>query len=97
MHGHNYTISATWSGPVDHLGMVIDLSLVKQVMSDKIVAVLDHHCLDDDVEYFKTRPSTTENLGLFIAEQLMTVDYGTARLVQIQIHETDNNLFTVTL
>jgi 6-pyruvoyltetrahydropterin/6-carboxytetrahydropterin synthase len=95
MHGHNYTISVTWTGEIDANGMVLDLAVAKKHIDDKVVAAIDHKCLEV-LDYFREKPSTTENLCLFIAS-LLEPSIGTARLTQISVQETENNIFTLQL
>ncbi|KAJ3335991.1 hypothetical protein HDU91_001948, partial [Kappamyces sp. JEL0680] len=45
--------------------MVLDLKLVKQWMKDVVEERLDHRCLEE-LDYFKTRPSSAENLAIYI-------------------------------
>lgn len=91
-HGHNYRVEVTWRGPLDSNGMVINLQRVKDVLHQKVITVLDHQCLDE-LEFFQTHPSTTENLCVFIHKQLTGLDYNQAVLHSIRIHETDSNIF----
>lgn len=91
-HGHNYTIQLTWTGPLDTNGMVVNLSLVKQVVDVEVIQLLDHKLIDE-LPFFKDCPSTTENLCLFVFYQLRGFDYGQAKLTGIKIMETENNIF----
>eukprot|EP00009_Paramoeba_aestuarina_P000876 CAMPEP_0201513354 /NCGR_PEP_ID=MMETSP0161_2-20130828/5414_1 /ASSEMBLY_ACC=CAM_ASM_000251 /TAXON_ID=180227 /ORGANISM="Neoparamoeba aestuarina, Strain SoJaBio B1-5/56/2" /LENGTH=129 /DNA_ID=CAMNT_0047909527 /DNA_START=64 /DNA_END=449 /DNA_ORIENTATION=- len=72
-HGHNYELIVTLKGPVNPVtGMVINLSDLKKIMREKVIFLLDHKNIDKDVEYFVQEriPSTTENLAIFIWDQL---------------------------
>lgn len=50
---------------------------------------------DLDVAYFATRPSTTENLAIFVFEQVSNAleerGYSRGLLYEVEIHETDSN------
>ncbi|KAI9319717.1 hypothetical protein BX666DRAFT_1853083 [Dichotomocladium elegans] len=98
-HGHNYKVEITIRGEVDpETGMVVNLVDLKDCMEAAVMSVLDHKNLDCDVEYFRKRPSTTENLAVFI---WCNFEYhflkhpgrksSTARLYKVKIHETDSN------
>ena len=96
-HGHNYSIEVTVSGTPDPVtGMVINISDLKLIMKDKIMAVLDHKNIDKQVDYFRESGlvSTTENLALFCWKQLEDDIPSPARLHQVKIWETDKNIVT---
>lgn len=52
---------------------------------------LDHKNLDRDVAYFKNTPSTTENVAIYIWQNLKTIMKRPELLYEIKIHETDKN------
>jgi len=92
-HGHNYTLLVTVAGRVNKTtGMVINLSDLKVILQEKVLSLVDHKNLDLDVPYFKEGkiPSTTENLAVFIWNEL----YPTLSdcLYEVKIHETENNV-----
>ncbi|ORX96054.1 PTPS-domain-containing protein [Basidiobolus meristosporus CBS 931.73] len=90
-HGHNYKVEIIIKGEVDPLtGMVINLTELKQIMEVAIMDVLDHKNLDKDVEYFQDKPSTTENLAIFIWKS-MQEHITSCQLDEVRVHETDNN------
>ena len=67
IHGHTYHAEVFLSGPRDPLtGMVIDLGLLRQGLSD-VRERLDHHLLDEVPDL---GAPTLENLCLFIAHAL---------------------------
>ncbi|KAJ2559383.1 hypothetical protein EV175_000356 [Coemansia sp. RSA 1933] len=73
-HGHNYNLVVTVSGPVDSkTGMVVNAQLLKDWVNTRILDVLDHRNIDKDVAYFNDRPSTSENLAVFIWIRLSQV------------------------
>ncbi|CAG9135663.1 unnamed protein product [Plutella xylostella] len=91
-HGHNYVVLVTVKGPVDpHTGMVINVHELKQYMQEAIMDPLDHKNLDQDVPYFKSVVSTTENLAIFIWEQLQKVMEKSQLLHEVKILETEKN------
>ncbi len=70
-HGHNYTLEVTVDGPVDALtGMVVNIKDIDDVLQRVIVDRFDGKSINDEVEHFLTRPSSTENLMLYIADVL---------------------------
>ncbi|CAG9796431.1 unnamed protein product [Diatraea saccharalis] len=85
-------VLVTVKGPVDqHTGMVMNVHDLKQYMQSAIMDPLDHKNLDQDVPYFKTVVSTTENLAIFIWDQLQKVMEKPNLLHEVQILETEKN------
>ncbi|XP_043257031.1 6-pyruvoyl tetrahydrobiopterin synthase [Colletes gigas] len=92
-HGHNYTIEVTVRGPVDSVtGMVMNLSDLKLYMKKVLMDQLDHKNLDKDVPYFKSVVSTTENLAIYIFNELKKIMPDPDILYEVKIHETDKNI-----
>ncbi|KAG5674404.1 hypothetical protein PVAND_004378 [Polypedilum vanderplanki] len=91
-HGHNYTVEIKIRGHVDaKTGMVMNLVDLKALIEKCIMKPLDHKNLDKDVEYFKTVPSTTENLAVFIFDSLKKALLKPELLYEVKIYETDKN------
>ncbi|CAG8514321.1 13988_t:CDS:2 [Ambispora leptoticha] len=92
-HGHNYRVEAIIKGEIDkRTGMVFNLVDLKACMQVSIMDVLDHKNLDLDVPYFKKRPSTTENLAVFIWRNLKKNLPHDVTLYKVKVHETDHNV-----
>lgn len=97
-HGHNYVVEVTLYGAVDaDTGMIMNLTDLKRYMEATIMKELDHQNLDVDVEWFKTNPSTTENVAIYIWG-LMKTEMGDkcGLLHRVRIYETENNIVTYT-
>lgn len=92
-HGHNYIVEVTLYGPVDPItGMVENLSILKKYMEAAIMHEMDHKNLDKDVEFFHDRPSTTENVALYIWMKVRRMMAKPELLHEVKIHETENNI-----
>ncbi|XP_035202130.1 6-pyruvoyl tetrahydrobiopterin synthase [Oxyura jamaicensis] len=91
-HGHNYKVIVTVRGEIDPVsGMVINLTDLKEYMQQAIMEPLDHKNLDKDVPYFAEVVSTTENVAVFIWENLKRLlPMGT--LYKVKVYETDQNI-----
>ncbi|CAK8681310.1 6-pyruvoyl tetrahydrobiopterin synthase-like [Clavelina lepadiformis] len=91
-HGHNYVIKVSVRGEKDPItGMVMDAAILKDYMTKAIMDVMDHKCLDKDVEYFKTQPSTAENIAVFVWNQLSPyMEKEKCSLHKVKIFETEN-------
>lgn len=85
-HGHNYTVDVTVRGPLDgRTGMVIDLSELKQIVTETVIERFDHADLNADA-LFRGRVPTTENLAIAIWE-LLAPKLGSERLWRIRVWE----------
>ncbi|KAF7989564.1 hypothetical protein HCN44_008238 [Aphidius gifuensis] len=92
-HGHNYTVEVTVRGPVDSkTGMVINIADLKIYMHKVLMEQLDHKNLDKDVEYFKSVVSTTENVAIYIFNELKKLMDKPSLLYEVKIWETEKNI-----
>ncbi|XP_075889850.1 6-pyruvoyl tetrahydrobiopterin synthase isoform X1 [Nelusetta ayraudi] len=91
-HGHNYKVEVTVRGKIDrHTGMVMNLTDLKRCIEDVIMTPLDHKHLDKDVPHFANVVSTTENVAVYIWDNMAKV-LPPNLLYEIKIHETDKNI-----
>ncbi|GLH03214.1 hypothetical protein R5R35_001855 [Gryllus longicercus] len=92
-HGHNYVVEVTVRGPVSSdTGMVMNIAALKQFMNKAIMETMDHKNLDKDVLYFKDVVSTTENVAIFIWNNLFQMLPNPSILYEVKIHETEKNI-----
>jgi 6-pyruvoyltetrahydropterin/6-carboxytetrahydropterin synthase len=97
-HGHNYVLEVTVVGHIDSkTGMVMNISDLKNLIQIHVLDLVDHKNLDLDVEYFRKNNlvSTTENLVVFIWEQLFSnlkQQYNNVQLYEIKLYETEKNI-----
>ncbi|KAI5282507.1 6-pyruvoyl tetrahydrobiopterin synthase isoform X2 [Manis pentadactyla] len=90
-HGHNYKVEVTVHGEIDPVtGMVMNLTDLKKHMEEAIMKPLDHKNLDLDVPYFTDTVSTTENVAVYIWENLQKL-LPVGVLYKVKVYETDNN------
>jgi 6-pyruvoyltetrahydropterin/6-carboxytetrahydropterin synthase len=89
IHGHNYTLEVALTGPVDpETGFMADLKRVKEIVQKRVIDQLDHAQIELDVPWFKDRQPSSENLVLYIWEQLVTSLPQGLDLVNIRLFET---------
>ncbi|XP_060572085.1 6-pyruvoyl tetrahydrobiopterin synthase-like [Ruditapes philippinarum] len=91
-HGHNYKVEVTLRGPVDPVtGMVLNLTDLKAYMEKAFMSTLDHKNLDLDVDHFKDKVSTAENIAVYIWER-MAEQLQPGLLYEVKVHETEKNI-----
>lgn len=94
-HGHNYKVEVTVKGLIDSMtGMVMNISDLKNIISQTVMDVLDHRNIDRDVTYFRDFGvvSTAENIVVFIWELISPKLPENVELHSIKLHETDKNV-----
>lgn len=72
--------------------MVKNITQLKEEMEIAIMDVMDHKNLDKDVPYFKNKPSTTENVAVYIWNKLKEIMEKPELLYEVKLHETDKNV-----
>ena len=62
-HGHNYILEVSVTGPIDQgSGWLVDLKKLGQIVKKYVVNVLDHSQIEVDIEWFKGRQPSSENI-----------------------------------
>ena len=90
-HGHNYELIVKFEGEIDQdTGMVMDLSDLKKIIVREVEDVLDHKNLNLDIDYFKDKIPSTENLAVFIWNKLNDAIELEGKL-SIVLYETPRN------
>ena len=88
IHGHNYTLEVMVTGSINHeTGFIVDLSQLKDIVQKNVVDILDHSQFDVEVDWFKDKQPSTENLAIFIWDQIVR-DFDSSKLHRIRLHET---------
>ena len=89
IHGHNYELDITISGkPSEQSGFIVNISELKDIVDKNVINILDHSQIQEDIEWFKTRQPSTENLVIFIWEQINPHINGEMKLHKIKLRET---------
>jgi 6-pyruvoyltetrahydropterin/6-carboxytetrahydropterin synthase len=91
-HGHNYYLEVTLAGDIDpKSGYVMDLKILKSVINDSILKIVDHKFLND-LEIFEGLIPTTENMAKVFWNILeKKIELPNARLFSIKLFETEKN------
>lgn len=86
-------MEVTVCGPIDPVtGMVMNITDLKLFMKKVLMDQLDHKNLDKDVPYFKNTVSTTENVAIYIFNELKRIMPNSDLLYEVKIYETDKNI-----
>lgn len=87
-------MEVTVRGPIDEsTGMVMNLTALKDCMQKVIMDGMDHKNIDKQVEHFSGGTiSTTENVAVYVFEELKKHMSKPELLYEVKIHETDKNV-----
>ena len=91
-HGHNYILEATVSGSIEkETGMIINLADFDKILKEASDP-LDHSFLNKDVEYFKVHVPTTENIAIYLYEQIQSrlSKLKALKLESVKIYENED-------
>jgi 6-pyruvoyltetrahydropterin/6-carboxytetrahydropterin synthase len=86
MHGHEWWLDVTISGPVsEEQGMIMDFSVLKETINACVVNTLDHSLINEQVFI-----PTAENMVIYIKDTIKDVlfyEYGVT-LEKLRLYET---------
>ena len=90
-HGHNYALEVSVRGAINpETGMVIDLKRLKDIMRERVIDLVDHRNLNEDVDFLRDVIPTAENLARSFWQQLApAIPHG--ELYEIVLQETERN------
>jgi 6-pyruvoyltetrahydropterin/6-carboxytetrahydropterin synthase len=92
-HGHNYTLEVVVFGEVDEsTGFVLDISILKNILKEKIISKMDHKNLNTETDFMKGLNPTSENIVIAIWNELFD-QLPSGKLYSIKLYETENNYF----
>ncbi|MGD8261019.1 MAG: 6-carboxytetrahydropterin synthase QueD [Desulfobacterales bacterium] len=94
MHGHNWKVEVHVTGEkLDHAGVLVDFGIIKKHVA-AIMTKLDHKYLNE-LEYFKNRQPSSENIAFFVATELQKkMDKSAARVSRVTAWESDDSSAT---
>jgi len=88
-HGHNYLLEVTFAGrPDERTGMVVHLSDLDRTARERVVDLLDHKNLNEDVDVFRNVVPTVEMLAKYVWDRL-DGSMPEARLHRVRVYEED--------
>ena len=95
-HGHNYVLEVSVTGPIDPgSGWLVDLPTLNKIVKSRVVDVLDHSQIEKDVEWFKNKQPSSENLLLWIWDQIFDkiTDCKLHRIRLVETHSIFNDYY----
>ena len=88
-HGHNYLLDITIKGQASkESGFIINISDLKKVVDKHVLGYLDHSQIQKDIDWFKDKQPSTENLVIFIWNQINSYIPDGGKLFKIKLRET---------
>ena len=89
LHGHNYELDITIGGPVNKdSGFIINIMDLNNIMEEFVISNLDHSQIDKDIDWFNDKQPSTENLVVYIWNQIAKEIPEPAYLYSIKLQET---------
>ena len=90
-HGHNYTLDVSVTGAIDEkTGYVLDLSLVRDIVTREVIDKVDHRNFNLDVDFMRGIIPTSENIVVAFWRALEPA-LRPAKLTRLVLWETENN------
>ena len=89
LHGHNYELDVTLNGTINpESGFVVNIYKLKEIINKHVIKLLDHSEIQQDIDWFSDKQPSTENLVLFIWNQIVERIPDGANLYKIKLRET---------
>ena len=89
VHGHNYSLSITVKGEIDNgSGFIINIKKLNKIVSKYIIDIFDHSQIEKDIDWFKNKQPSTENMLFFIWNEIVNRIPSGAILHCIKLRET---------
>ena len=89
IHGHNYMLSITVKGKInDDSGFIIDIKALNKIISKYIINIFDHSQIEKDIDWFKNKQPSTENMVFFMWNKIVNKIPSGAILHCVKLRET---------
>jgi len=89
IHGHNYILSITVKGNINKSsGFIVDIQKLNSIVNKEVINVFDHSQIEKDIPWFKNKQPSTENMIVFIWNQLVDKIPSNANLYCVKLRET---------
>ena len=90
-HGHNYVLEITVKTPTDNSDFCV--GQFEKIVNENIIELIDHKNLNADVEEFKKKNPTIENIASFAWGKIVG-NFAGAKLHSVTVWETDKTCCT---
>ena len=88
-HGHNYILEVSVQGPINpETGWLTDLQTLNKIVKESVVNILDHSQIELEVDWFKNKQPSTENMVVFMWNKIVDRIPSGAILHCIKLRET---------
>ena len=90
-HGHNYILEVSITGPINpDTGWLVDLQKLKKIVNSKVIDILDHSQIEQDVNWFRNKQPSSENILIWIWNQISNDinDIDDGQLYKLRLVET---------
>ena len=89
IHGHNYILDITIHGRInDDSGFIVNIFELNKIVKIHILDVMDHSQIELDIPWFEAKQPSTENMVVFIWDQIVSKVPIPAKLYSIKLRET---------
>ena len=93
-HGHNYVLEVSVTGKINpETGWLVDLQKLNKIIKSNIIEIIDHSQIEVDIEWFKSKQPSSENILVWAWDQIIKDLEGTSlyklRLVETHSIHTD--------
>ena len=89
IHGHNYLLAITVKGKINSgSGFIVDIKKLNQIIDKYVISIFDHSQIDKDIDWFKDKQPSTENMVIFIWNTIADKIPSKAELHCVKLRET---------
>ena len=89
IHGHNYDLLVTVKGEINNdSGFIIDIKKLNKIISKHVINLFDHSQIEKDIDWFLDKQPSTENMVVFIWNQISNKIPSGASLHCVKLRET---------
>jgi len=89
IHGHNYILSITVKGTINNdSGFIVDIKKLNKIAFEYIIDIFDHSQIEKDINWFKDKQPSTENMLIFMWNEIVDRIPSGAILHCIKLRET---------
>ena len=89
IHGHNYILSITVKGTINNdSGFIVDIKKLNKIAYEYIIDIFDHSQIEKDINWVKDKQPSTENMLIFMWNEIVDRIPSGAILHCIKLRET---------